>query len=80
MIMKRQTGCLYHSVSGLRGRSRLTAKAIAMAFPMPEDAPVTRAVRPCRSFCPFPTMLFKQPAAPTGFGPWLRAVCYFKTQ
>ncbi len=43
-----------------------------MAFPMPEDDPVTRAVRPCRSFCPFTTMLFKQPAAPTGFGPWVK--------
>ena len=46
-----------HSVAELKGR--LTAKAIAMALPMPEDAPVIRADLPCRSFCPFPTILLQ---------------------
>ena len=45
----------------------MTAKAVAMALPIPEEAPVIRADLPCRSFCPCPTMLFNQPATLSGF-------------
>ena len=53
-----QTLCGSSASLGVRAWSGgTTAKAIAMARPIPEVAPVIRADLPCRSAFPFPTML-----------------------